>query len=108
MAVPQDCDPIGDFIDLVDLVGHDDEADAFGLQLSDDLEQRFDLLHGKGRGRLVQNDDVCLCGHCLQDLDDLHLCHGKGRHFVSGIDHLLHAKELQQLICICHHGLLVL
>jgi hypothetical protein len=69
LAVPDHGDPVGDRLDLLELVRDEHDALAGRAQRVDDLEQVLDLLRGQHRGRLVQDQRLRVPD---QGLDDLH------------------------------------
>ena len=78
--VAEDGDPVGDRLDLVELVRHVEHRDAVGHQAPDELEQDFGLGAGEHVGGLVHAQDADLARHRLGDLDHLHLRHRQVAH----------------------------
>ena len=68
-SVAQHRDPVGDTGDLVEPVTDVDEADAFGFQTADLLEQALGFLAPERRGRLVEDQEARIQGQRLGDFD---------------------------------------
>jgi hypothetical protein len=71
--VAQHGDAIGELHDLLDAMRNVDDPDALGPEVVDDVEQPFRLSSGKGRGRLVHDDDARTSGERFGDFNELHL-----------------------------------
>ncbi|MEY9883986.1 hypothetical protein ABIA43_005520 [Bradyrhizobium sp. USDA 328] len=54
-AVAQHGDAVGDFVDLVEEVADEDDADATSRELTHDAEENLDLMAVEAGGRLVQD-----------------------------------------------------
>ena len=72
-AVAQHHDAVGAALDLVQPVRDEDDADAVGLEVGDDLEQPLGLRQRQARGRLVHDDQPRFERQRLGDLDQLPL-----------------------------------
>ena len=70
-AVADDRDLVGDLLDLVELVGDHDRADALALQPQDEVEQVAGVGLVERRGRLVEDEQLDLLVQRLGDLDQL-------------------------------------
>ena len=68
LTFPQDRHPVGDLLDLIQLMGNDDDGVAVLFHFPQNGKQLLDLLDRQNGGRLVQNDDL---GTVVEDLDDL-------------------------------------
>ena len=66
-----DSDPVGDLLDLFQLVADEDDRLARGLELAHDAEELVGLARGEDGGRLVQDHDARLAVEGLDDLDPL-------------------------------------
>ena len=64
-------DPVGDRLDLLELVGDEDDRLTGRLQRAHHVEQLVDLLRGQHGGRLVEDQQVDLADQGLDDLDPL-------------------------------------
>ena len=70
-AAPDHGDPVGDGLDLFELVGDEDDRLAGVGERAHDREQLVGLLRGEHRGRLVQDQQVDVAGERLDDLHPL-------------------------------------
>ena len=70
-AAPDHRDPVGDGLDLAQLVGDEDDRLAGSASAAHDREQLVGLLRGQHRGRLVEDEQVDVAGERLDDLDPL-------------------------------------
>ena len=70
-AVPQDRDPVADLVDLVQEVGHKDDADSLGLQVAHQAEELLHFIVVQGGGRLIQDQDLAFHVHGPGDGDHL-------------------------------------
>ena len=68
-AVSHDGQPIGDFHDLVELVGNEDDGIALIFQVNELLEKLGRLLRGQDRRRLVEDQNLRAAHEGLENLD---------------------------------------
>lgn len=68
-TAPDHGDLVRDRQHLAQLVGDEDDGEAFGLQLTQVVEERVDLLRHEDRGRFVEDQGA---GAAVEDLEDLH------------------------------------
>ena len=68
-APPHDADGIGDFHDLAQLVGDQDDGFAFGAKPPENAEKLVGLCRGQNARRLVEDQDI---GPAVERLEDLH------------------------------------
>ncbi len=99
LAVTEDRDFVADLKDLVHLVGDVDDADALLLQAADVFKQDVDLGVRDGRGRLIHDDDRCVTGNRLDDLDQRDVGYGQVAH--EGFRVVMEAKFVHQCLRIC-------
>jgi hypothetical protein len=71
LAVAEDGHPVGDPLDLVELVGDVDDRHPPRLELRDHPEEGVDLGRAEGGGRLVHHDQPGLPRQRPRDLDHL-------------------------------------
>ncbi len=64
-------DPVGDGLDLTELVGDEHDRLAVSLSAPHDVEQFIGLLRRQHGGRLVEDEQVDIPSQCLDDLDSL-------------------------------------
>ena len=76
LTVAVNADTVADGEDFVHTVRNIDNGNALCGQAADMLEQQLDLAVGDGGCRLVHDDDLCVNGNCLDNLDQLALCNG--------------------------------
>ena len=74
-AIAQDRGSFAQVEDLVQPVAHEEDADLPLSGLSHDGEQALDLMRREGRRGLVEDEDACLDGERLRDLDELLVRH---------------------------------
>ena len=94
-AVAQHGDAVADPLDLVHAVGDVDDADAFGLDLLDQLEQPVGLALRERGGRLVEDHDRGPGAEGLGDLHHLLLGAGEVHHLVPAPER--EAEAVQRL-----------
>ena len=92
-SVPQHGQRIADLLDLVQVMGDEDDGLALRLQAVHQPVQQLAALLGEGRGGLVHHQDLRLLHHHLGDLHQLALLqvqHGGGHPGldVVGVDHV--------------------
>jgi len=101
MAVTHDGHFVSNDFDLIHLVADVDQCNALLLQLTHDAEQRFHFVGGQGRGGLVQDQHLAVCGNSLCNFHHLHLGNAQAAQLCVGID--LQLQLLQQCIGILVH-----
>ena len=82
---------------LLETVADEDEADALGHERADQIEGQVHLLGREGRGGLVEDDEACVEGDGLGDLDQLLLHHRQRAHLGARRDEPTDAHALEQL-----------
>ena len=58
LAVAQDRDAVADLLHLVEVVGDEEDADALGRELADDLEEAVHLARRECRRGLVEDEEL--------------------------------------------------
>ena len=91
--VAQHGDAVGNLVDLLHAVRDVDDADALGLQATDQFEQAKRLLVGERRGRLVQDQHRRLGAQPLGNLDHLLLGPRQPGHGAAAVDVELQVRE---------------
>ena len=64
----------------------EDNGNSLFSELIHDPVQLLGLICGERSCRLIENDDLCICGKCLGDLNHLLLSHRKRSHLVARLE----------------------
>ena len=100
-AVPHDCDPVGDDLDLVHAVGDVHNTQALFPQVPDDLEQLLDLRLRQRRRRLVEHDHLRVVGDGLRNLAHLLLADRQAAHLLRRV--YIDAQHLKEPLRLLVH-----
>ena len=73
-AVTQNADSIRNLENLMHTMGYVHDGHPLLAQLLDDTKQALGILFRDRGGRLIHDDDLCICGDSFCDLYDLALC----------------------------------
>ena len=68
LAAPDDHAAVGDLLDLLELVGNEDDGLAPCDKRTHDRDQIFDLLRHQNGRRLIKNENICVAVEHFQDL----------------------------------------
>ena len=82
-------------------MGDKDNGNTILFQLVNQCVKLLGLVSGKCCCRLIQNDDLRICGKCLGDLDHLLLCNRKCTHLCCCVKVCI--QLLQVLVCLLIH-----
>ena len=104
-AVPHNHGTVADLKNFLQPVGEIDDRNAFFLGLSDDPEKDFRLPVGKGRRRLIQDEDFHIGRNRLGNLHQLHLRQSEGTHIHLRVDR--HAELIENRLGLTYHLLII-
>ena len=95
-GVAEDRHAAGEAIHVFHAMRDEDDGDALVAQALGDLVEVFAFTVGERRGRLIHDDDPCIRGERLPDLDDLLLGDRETAHRRAGIE--VSVQSPQQLL----------
>ena len=88
-------------VHIFETMGDKDNGNTILFQLVNQCVKLLGLVSGKCCCRLIQNDDLRICGKCLGDLDHLLLCNRKCTHLCCCVKVCI--QLLQVLVCLLIH-----
>ena len=88
-------------VHILETVGNKDNGNAILFQLINQCVKLLRLVSGKCCCRLIQNDDLCICGKRFGDLNHLLLRNRKSSHLSGCIEICI--QLFQILVCLLVH-----